>query len=475
MRHLASSLILGVLSFSLPLLAKDITVHGFVTNMKSATSFEIDDYKITRDNTLRIDLDLPKNEKSFASFKPDDIRVGTELEVTGDYDEASGELKAKSIKVFFEDTRVVKRTALLEQIPSLVKSGSGWEGDVRADGEKIHVLPTTSVTLKPDKSEQKKLRHEGEHVEVKNLTSLDEVNLDTFVHYEGTRQADGIIDATKIEFEHGDLDPGEAKLWKHYDPKIKAPNYSSLVPGELTMPSCVYEFCAHYIVPSQEAQNYITQMGQRLIPQHQKDLPSDDPLKIPFQFYLVRDKTFNAVSYPNGLVLVHSGVFEVLQNEAQLAFVLAHEISHAVEKHAWQEYEYHRKELIALRASGAFVPFAGELASNAAASAIKSAYARSLENQADRVALEWMLMAGYDIREAPASWKAVSLKHGEGLVDPIWGSHENRTMRRSYLMAELRNNYSDVDYSKLKDDTQQFHQVAGIVKNLEDKKKTKAK
>jgi len=475
MRHLSAFIIVGVLSMSPPLLAKDIIVHGYVTNVKSATSFEIDDYKITRDKILSIDLDIPKAEEARTSFKPEDIRVGAELEVRGDYDEESGELKAKSIRVFLEDTRVVKRTVLIEQIPSLVKSGSGWEGDIRADGEKIHVLPTTAVTLRPDKSEQKKLRREGEHAGVKNPSSLDVANLDTFVHYEGTRQADGVIEATKIEFQHAELEPGEAKLWKHSEPKVKEPNYSSLVPGELTMPSCVYEFCTHYIVPNQEAQNYITQLGQRLVPPHQRDLPAGDPLKIPFEFYLVQSKTFNAVSFPNGLVLVNSGVFDVLQNEAQLAFVLAHEISHAVEKHAWRANGYHRKELIALRAGGAFVPFGGALASEVAASAIKSTYIRSLENQADRVALEWMLIAGYDIREAPASWKAVSLKQGDGPVNPIWSSHENKTMRRSYLMAELRNNYSDVDYSKLKNDSEQFHQVAGIVKNLESKKKAKDK
>jgi hypothetical protein len=35
-------------------------------------------------------------------------------------------------------------------------------------------------------------------------------------------------------------------------------------------------------------------------------------------------------------------------------------------------------------------------------------------------------------------------------MNPFWDSHDNHTTRRSYLMAELRNDYSDVDYSKLK-------------------------
>jgi len=456
---------------TLPAVAGEVTIHGFVTDVKSPTSFSVDDYKVIRDNTLALQLSESKGIEP-APFRPEDIRVGTELEIKGDYDEASGELKAKAIKVFLEDVRELKRTALLEQIPALTQSGSGWSGQIRTDGERIQVSPATAVTIKPNKSEQEKSKSAASHEPVP-LTSLNPLNLDTFVRYEGTRNADGTIDAAKVEFEHAELAPGEAKLWKKLEPDVKNPNYSNFTPGEFKMRDCVYGFCEQEIVPSQEAQEYIARIGESLIPAHQKELPADDPLKIKFRFYLVKAKSFNASAYPNGVVLVHSGVFDILENEAQLAFVLAHEISHAVEKHAWEAHEYHRKELIALETGGAFVPFGGSLATGLAASAIKSQYVRSLENQADRVGLEWMLAAGYDIRQAPASWKALSEKKGDGPINPLWSSHDNKTTRRSYLMAELRNNYSDVDFSKLKTDSEEFHHVAQIVTELEAKKKPK--
>ena len=56
-------------------------------------------------------------------------------------------------------------------------------------------------------------------------------------------------------------------------------------------------------------------------------------------------------------------------------------------------------------------------------------------------------------------------------MNPFWDSHDNHTTRCSYLMAELRNNYSDVDYSKLKKDSEQFHHVAEILKDVEGGKK----
>ncbi len=467
MRRLTVSLIICLSFAGSPALAKDVTIHGFVTEVNSPTNFEIDDYKITRDKLLAVDLETD-SDKSAGALKADDIRVGTELEIKGEYDEASGLLTAKSIKLFSEDTRVVRRTALLEQVPSLVKKDLGWEGEIHADGQRIAVSPATSVTIRLNKTEQKKSTGKKEASE--KLTSLDALNLDTFIRYEGTRQADGSIEAQKIEFQHAELETGEAKLWKHSDPKIKDPDYSTLVPGELKMHWKTYR-----TVPSQEAQDYISQLGESLVPAHQKALPAGDPLKIPFRFYLVQEKSFNAVSYPNGVVVVHAGTLDILQNEAQLAFVLAHEISHAVEKHAWEAHQYHRGELMALRIGGAFVPYGGATIANLTASGIQNQYARSLENQADRVGLEWMLAAGYDIREAPASWKAVSMKKGDRPMNPFWDNHDNHTNRRSYLMAELKNNYFDVDYSKLKKDSDQFHHVAELVKDAEvNKKRTKA-
>jgi hypothetical protein len=450
----------GVLNSSA---AKDVTVHGFVTAVNSPTSFEIDDYKVTHDKAVSLDLEK-QADSSLDAFKPEDIRIGTELEIQGEFDEASGELTAKSIKVFSYDTLTVKRTALLEKLPSLTKEDSGWTGVIFADGQKITVSPETTVSLRPNLAERK---NSGKDKGPDGLNlKPDLLNLDTFVSYEGMRQPDGSIRAEKVEFQHAEVSNGEARMWRRFSPRVTEPDYASFQPGELEMHWATFK-----LVPSHEAQDYISRLGNSLIPAHQKDLPEGDPLKIPFKFYLVDKKSFNAASYPNGVVIVHSGVFDVLENEAQLAFILSHEISHAVEKHVWFQHQYHRNELIALRAGGAFIPYGGSFVADLLATGIRSQYSRSLENQADRVGLEWMRAAGYDIREAPQSWKAVSRQKGDSVTNPFWGSHDNNTTRRSYLMSELRNNYADLDYSNLKKDSEEFHGVAEAVKALESGKK----
>jgi hypothetical protein len=100
MRRLFVMVSLSML-FAGPLFAKEVTIHGFVTDVKSPVVFQIDDYKITRDRSLALDISSAEGEQSKAAFKAEDVRIGTELEVKGEYDESSGELKAKSIKVLF--------------------------------------------------------------------------------------------------------------------------------------------------------------------------------------------------------------------------------------------------------------------------------------------------------------------------------------------------------------------------------------
>jgi len=464
MHRLIAKTLLCVLFVSAAALCKDVTIHGFVTAINSPTSFEIDDYKVTRDQTVSLDLEKQQTDHPMDAFKPEDTRIGTELEIKGDYDEGSGELKARSIKVFSYDTLTVKRTALLEKLPSLTKDDAGWSGVIYADGQSIRVTPATAVSLKPNLAERKKSVKDKNSGGAK-LTP-DSLNLDTFVSYEGVRQPDGFIRAQKVEFQHAEVSIGEARMRRRFAPTVIEPDYANFEPGELKMRWATFK-----IVPDQEAQNYISRLGNSLIPAHQRYLPEGDPLKIPFKFFLVDKKSFNAASYPNGVVIVHSGVLDVLENEAQLAFVLSHEISHAVEKHVWFQHQYLWNELIALRAGGAFIPYGGSFVADLLATGIRSQYSRSLENQADRVGLEWMLAAGYDIREAPQSWKAVSRQKGDSATNPFWCSHDNNTTRRSYLMSELRNNYAEVDYSNLKKDTDEFHEVANLVKEAESGKK----
>jgi hypothetical protein len=460
---------------------KKIKIHGYVTSVISLTSFEIEDYRITRDLSLNLELEKSETEQ-VADFKPEDIRVGTELEINGQYDENIAELKAQSIKVILEEHRKVKRTALLEHAPQIARDGDNWRGTFFADGQRIAVNPETQAVIKLNKSERdldKKMRKdkkkepnnskgaETDDAAITKLESLEQITPNTFMTYEGVRNDDGSISALRLEFMKNELEKGEASLWKQLSPKVKMSNFIKGKSGEVQIRG-VGKF---KLVPNAEAQEYIANLGLSLIPVVQRKMSATEMEKIPFQFFLVQDKEPNAFATANGIVVVNDSMLETLENESQLAFVLAHEISHAVQEHYWRQLQYHHKKLAALQIGGAIAGAFGGWGSvakniaNLTVAAVRNGYSRDLENQADRMGLEYMSSAGFDPREAPRAWKVMTSKYGDQATNLFWSRHDNNATRRSYLMVELRNNYNNLDYSKMSIDQNQYNRIAQIIKS----------
>jgi Zn-dependent protease with chaperone function len=464
--------------------AKEIKIKGYVTNIVSPTVFEIEDYRITRDVSLVLEFEKDE-EGGNVEFHPEELRVGTLLEIKGDYDEKTGELRAKSIKVILEEFKKIKRAALIEHRPTIERGNSGWVGTFFADGQSIQVDPSTQVLFKLTKSEQQLQKKEKKELtSTQNpsdeegfspLMSLDQVTPNTFMSYQGLRLVDGSIRALRVEFQRNEMEKGEAKTWKGLKTSIKPPSFVEGKPGELK----IAQVGKYKLVPSEEAQRYIRELGDRLVPAYQKSLPAGDPQKIPFQFFLVEKKEINAFALPNGIVVIYSSMFKVLENEAQLAAVMGHEISHAIQEHYWRQHEYHKKKLMALKIGAAVGSIWGGRAvtdiANLIEGAVRNGYARSLENQADRAGLEYMLDAGYDIREAPRVWKQMTKELGDQPTNFFWSNHDNNTTRRSYLMSELRMNYSNVDYSKLEKKEEPYRKVVSLVNSATLKTKIKVK
>jgi hypothetical protein len=78
---------------------KDVKIRGYVTEFRSLTDFDIEDYRISRDDVFALEFDNPSPDITFGL---NDIRVGVELEIRGRWDETTGELKAQSMRVDFE-------------------------------------------------------------------------------------------------------------------------------------------------------------------------------------------------------------------------------------------------------------------------------------------------------------------------------------------------------------------------------------
>ena len=151
-----------------------------------------------------------------------------------------------------------------------------------------------------------------------------------------------------------------------------------------------------------EINGYLNRIGRRLA-RHLEDTSQE------YEFFALRDGVLNAFAMPGGYIGVHTGLILAAQSESELASVLAHEISHVSQRHlARMVARQSQGQMVALLAMAAAVLAArnnpdvamGAVAAGQAG-AIQSQlnYSRDFEREADRIGLQLLERAGYDIRD----------------------------------------------------------------------------
>jgi Peptidase family M48 len=143
---------------------------------------------------------------------------------------------------------------------------------------------------------------------------------------------------------------------------------------------------------------YLTQLGLKLVAK----LPTGG-VQYPFEFHCVNDKAINAFALPGGYVFINRGAIEAADNEAQLAGVIAHEISHIALRHGTnQATKAQAMEGILGIAGGIFGDTAvGALMTQLgafAAGGVLLRYSRTAESEADLMGTQVLYDAGYDPR-----------------------------------------------------------------------------
>lgn len=87
------------------------------------------------------------------------------------------------------------------------------------------------------------------------------------------------------------------------------------------------------VIYGDDITNYISEIADHL-------LKNDNQLRSKLRFYTIKSNSSNAFSTDQGIVFVTTGLIAQLTSEAQLAYVLAHEISHYTEKHVVATFDW---------------------------------------------------------------------------------------------------------------------------------------
>ncbi|GAB1232972.1 hypothetical protein UT4_14380 [Ferrigenium sp. UT4] len=147
-------------------------------------------------------------------------------------------------------------------------------------------------------------------------------------------------------------------------------------------------------------QRYVNRVGRWIA------LHSERP-DLPWQFGVLDDADINAFAAPGGYVFITKGLLARMNNEAELAGVLAHEISHVLRKHHLQALKKGaRRELMADLADDAIKSRGGDKRLRKLVSAGTELYARGLDKEdefeSDRMGVVLAARAGYDPYGLPA-------------------------------------------------------------------------
>lgn len=136
-----------------------------------------------------------------------------------------------------------------------------------------------------------------------------------------------------------------------------------------------------------------------------------------WEFVVIDDPEPNAFALPGGKVAVHTGMFKVAQNDAQLAAVMGHEVAHATARHSAERMSQQMALQYGLQAAGATSEYAAqniELLAQAATLGVILPFSRDQEAEADEIGLIYMARAGYDPRAAIDLWRNMQSYAGSG-------------------------------------------------------------
>jgi metalloendopeptidase OMA1, mitochondrial len=173
------------------------------------------------------------------------------------------------------------------------------------------------------------------------------------------------------------------------------------------------------IVSSGPAYTQVQRVAQRIEAVAGRDKPSFD-----WQVTLIRKNEANAYCLPGGKIVVYTGILPITGNDAALATVLGHEVSHATAEHSAERIERNHltKVAAAIVAGGvAFTPkqYLRVFALLGVADSLP--FSRKQESEADHIGLVYMARAGYDPRQAVAFWKRMQ-RASKGKQPPEFAS-----------------------------------------------------
>lgn len=365
----------------------------------------------------------------------------------------------------------------------------------------------------------------------RSFLGFDELQLGSFLTVFGEQNENGVYMASKIEVcknTYGKVDQEfMLNLAKDFDasklnqyqsvPKNVFKAANGLHKGTIKMGNLEFK-----LLDNIRIQGYINMIGNNVLPTYAKEESFAEKHDVVFRFYVIESDIPNASALPNGMVFINTGLLKLMENEAQIAAVLGHEIAHVTYEHGIKRYKTTRltnsnigkktskwlkkafKKKMNVNEESLFGNALNSAIEYTTPDTVMNLFNKKNETQSDRAGLYYMVEAGYDPREAANFWtimkentanqkfmnKIFSSTLGmvntietdldetdygdlgeegmdilvKSLLETIYTSHPLAIKRLGDINVLLSSTYSDTDFSQLEIGQESFMQYLGIFK-----------
>ncbi|HWQ56868.1 MAG TPA: M48 family metalloprotease [Bryobacteraceae bacterium] len=216
------------------------------------------------------------------------------------------------------------------------------------------------------------------------------------------------------------------------------------------------------VVNDAQLNSYVRRIGERLA-------STPEAGGFPYSFKVVGDQSLNAFALPGGPTYVHTGLIAAAENEAQLAGVMAHEISHVALRHGTNQAS--KANLVQLPAvlagavlgqNGGMLGSLAQLGIGLGANSVLMKFSRSAERDADLLGARIMAKAGYNPIEMARFFEKLEAEGGSR-GPQFLSSHPNPGNRMKAVEDEIRMMPAR-NYTTNSGEFAQMRQRAGAIK-----------
>ena len=185
------------------------------------------------------------------------------------------------------------------------------------------------------------------------------------------------------------------------------------------------------LVNDRKQLEYLNDIGQRLAKLMGRD-------EFEYEFNIIEDPTPNAFALPGGKIFFHTGMLELMDSEAELAGVLAHEIAHSVLSHSYKQIGESALTGTATNVISSVLGRGAGAASNVGGLLLSQKFSRDKEKQSDILGLRVLDAAGYS---ADGLYNVMAkLKKLSGGGSSLLSSHPASEERMRYLEELIQTN-----------------------------------